>query len=99
MEQNYFVNPLELAIAAATAAGSGAIAGVCLFLGRFLSALVFLAIALLFFKIALDAGAKISVGKDGVSRRLLGKTKGAGRLLSEIRKECEGNNEGQNFSG
>ena len=27
MEQNYFVNPLELAIAAATAAGSGAIAG------------------------------------------------------------------------
>ena len=74
MEQNYFVNPLELAIAAATAAGSGAIAGVCLFLGRFLSALVFLAIALLFFKIALDAGAKISVGKDGVSRRLLGKT-------------------------
>ena len=74
MEQNYFVNPLELAIAAATAAGSGAIAGVCLFLGRFLSALVFLAIALLFFKIALDAGAKISIGKDGVSRRLLGKT-------------------------
>ena len=74
MEQNYFVNPLELAIAAATAAGSGAIAGVCLFLGRFLSALVFLAIALLFFKIALDSGAKISVGNDGVSRRRFGKT-------------------------
>ena len=36
--------------------------------------MVFLAIALLFFKIALDAGAKISVGKDGVSRRLFGKT-------------------------
>ena len=33
------------------------------------------------------------------SGRLLGKTKGADRLLSEIRKECEGNNEGQNFSG
>ena len=37
MEQNYFVNPLELAIAAATAAGSGAIAGVCLFLALWYS--------------------------------------------------------------
>lgn len=73
MEQTYFVSPREFAVSAATAAGSAAIAVICIILGRYLSALVFAVITLVFLKMTLDAGARLSVGQTGITRRLFGK--------------------------
>lgn len=73
MEQKYFVNPREFIVSAATAIGSAIIAGICIMLGRYFSALIFAAIALIFLKMTLDAGARLSVGQTGITRRLFGK--------------------------
>ena len=74
MEKKYFVNPTQLAAAGATALATAVLAVTLMGLRRPVSALVFLVIAVVFGRIALETGAWIVVNPDGVSRRLFGRT-------------------------
>ena len=75
MEKKYFVNPIEFTAAISTVAAAAVIACSLLYIRRPVSALVFFAIALLFFKVSFTAGAIITINPNGITRSVLGKVR------------------------
>lgn len=73
MQKKYFVNPIEFTAAITTVIVTAVIAVCLLSIKRPVSALVFFFISLIFTKVSLTTGAKITINPEGVSRSVFGK--------------------------
>ena len=73
MKKDYLADPGKMAVCAATGAGMLVLAYAMLSVDKFLPALVFVGIALLYFTAAAWTGARIVWDEKGVSQYILGK--------------------------
>lgn len=71
MNMQYFVSPFKLAVAACTSIFSFIIAGVQIYLGEGLAAILFLTIAILFLAVAAINGSVVAFSPSGVQKKLV----------------------------
>jgi len=85
MKKHYVVNPVNCIVSAVFSATMFAAFAVMLEVGRMLSAVVFLAVSLLFAGVAVYNGAVITLSEEGVTKTVLG-LKLAGRKWSQLKE-------------